>query len=307
MQDAAKCIICERDANATEASARTHIECPACGTFVISDEFRCDMPHHTKLHTCRARVIIGHWLRRSQAANQVPVLNNIEKLEELVDQDWLPPHSTQANNLVRYIGDRSSLGDYADLNDDAVQLIVGIEQPIGVPFLARELARKGVCKSEEIFARLTLQGWDVYDQLKRGLSSGNKAFIAMPFNKSDLDNTILPIAKNAARSCGFRLDRVDDQPKPGIIDVQIRVAIQESRFLIVDLTYQNLGAYWEAGYAEGMGKPVIYTVRVDHDNEVHFDTAHLSRVIWRPDELDLAERQIKAMIRNELPDAVHEN
>lgn len=306
MEEKRSCIVCNREADAINTGERIKFICPACGTFIATREFCDDTPSYPKLHTPKAAVIIGLWLRRSQVRDDPPVLANIERIEKLVEKDWLPDHSMQADNLIRYIGDNAPLGDYADLNDEAVQFIVGTEKSIGVPFLARELAYKGLCDSEDVCARLKLQGWNVYDQIKRGSSSGYKAFMAMPFNEPDLDNTILPTAREAARSCGFQLDRVDDQPKPGIIDVQIRVAIQEARFAIVDLTYENLGAYWEAGYAEGMGKPVIYTVRADHDASVHFDTAHLRRVIWEPDKLDLAEREIKAMIRNELPDAIHE-
>ena len=58
---------------------------------------------------------------------------------------------------------------------------------------------------------------------------------------------------------GFDLFKSDDEPRAGLIDDQLRVDIQSSDFLIADLTHDNLGAYWEAGYAEGLGKPVIYT------------------------------------------------
>jgi nucleoside 2-deoxyribosyltransferase len=58
---------------------------------------------------------------------------------------------------------------------------------------------------------------------------------------------------------GFILRRLDDEPKAGLIDDRMRAEIQASRFVIVDLTHMNRGAYWEAGYAEGLGKPVIYT------------------------------------------------
>ena len=159
---------------------------------------------------------------------------------------------------------------------------------------------------------LTMKGWQTYDSLKRGVATGRKGFMAMPFGampfgRSDLDDTILKIAKKAATDCGFDLRRTDDQPVPGNIDAQIRVAIKEARFVVADLTFGNLGAYWEAGFAEGLGKPVIYTVRKDHEADVHFDTAHLSRVVWESDKLDVALAQLKAMLRNALPDAVHED
>ena len=57
-------------------------------------------------------------------------------------------------------------------------------------------------------------------------------------------------------------------PKAGLIDDRLRVEIRTSRFLIADLTHENAGAYWEAGFAEGLGKPVIYTCE-----KSKFDTA----------------------------------
>ena len=38
----------------------------------------------------------------------------------------------------------------------------------------------------------------------------------------------------------------------------MRVQIRASRFVICDLTHGNRGAYWEAGFAEGIGRPVIF-------------------------------------------------
>ena len=38
----------------------------------------------------------------------------------------------------------------------------------------------------------------------------------------------------------------------------MRERIRDAAFVLVDLTHDNPGAYWEGGYAEGLGKPVIY-------------------------------------------------
>ena len=46
--------------------------------------------------------------------------------------------------------------------------------------------------------------------------------------------------------------------RAGVIDKIMRTQIRDAAFVIVDLTHDNPGAYWEAGYAEGLGKPVIY-------------------------------------------------
>ena len=90
-----------------------------------------------------------------------------------------------------------------------------------------------------------------------------------------------------------------------MIDDQMRVAIRNSRFVVADLTHACRGSYWEGGFAEGLGRPVIYTCeKAMWDQEKsHFDTNHLATVIWDPNELATAERQLTAIIRNTLPDA----
>ena len=40
------------------------------------------------------------------------------------------------------------------------------------------------------------------------------------------------------------------------VDAVIEHEIRACRFLIADLSDDNAGAYWEAGFAEGLGKPV---------------------------------------------------
>jgi nucleoside 2-deoxyribosyltransferase len=94
-----------------------------------------------------------------------------------------------------------------------------------------------------------------------------------------------------------------DNPKAGLIDNRLRVEILTSRFLIADLTHGNAGAYWEAGYAEGLGKPVIYTCeeRIFEGKGTHFDTNHHYTVRWRKDKFKETADDLKATIRATLP------
>ena len=48
--------------------------------------------------------------------------------------------------------------------------------------------------------------------------------------------------------------------------------------MVVDLTHQNNGAYFEEGYAMGLGKPVIQLCR--KDTKLHFDIAQKNTIIW---------------------------
>jgi nucleoside 2-deoxyribosyltransferase len=83
--------------------------------------------------------------------------------------------------------------------------------------------------------------------------------------------------------------------------------IRTSRFLVCDVTHGNRGAYWEAGFAEGLGKPVIYTCRRDvfddrtHENHPHFDASHWVTVPWDPADPAGAARKLKDTVRATLP------
>ena len=93
----------------------------------------------------------------------------------------------------------------------------------------------------------------------------------------------------------------------GLIDNQIRAAIRGSRMVIADLTHGNQGAYFEAGFGEGMGLPVIYTCKEsilnsqDKDKRPHFDANHFRTVPWDLSNLSLAQRRLTATIRATLP------
>lgn len=77
--------------------------------------------------------------------------------------------------------------------------------------------------------------------------------MAMPFGDDRL-NQVFTAFKTAVADMGFDLRRIIDAPPPGLIDDRLRVEIRKSRFMICELTNSNPGAYWEAGFAEGLAK-----------------------------------------------------
>jgi hypothetical protein len=154
--------------------------------------------------------------------------------------------------------------------------------------------------------QLTMSGWHAFDELSLGRSTSRVAFMAMPFGRQDLDDFYRNHLRATVAATGFTLKRLDEGQPAGLIDDRLRVEIRQSRFLISELTHSNAGAYWEAGYAEGLGKPVIYTCRKDifDDKKTapHFDTNHHLTVVWDPVHLDVAMAKLKDTIRATLPD-----
>lgn len=78
-------------------------------------------------------------------------------------------------------------------------------------------------------------------------------FMAMPFNRPDLMSVYDQHVKPAVARTGYELRLSGDNPKTGSIDDRMRVEIRRARFLVCELTENNAGAYWEAGFAEGPG------------------------------------------------------
>jgi hypothetical protein len=92
--------------------------------------------------------------------------------------------------------------------------------------------------------------------------------------------------------------------RAGLVDAVIGDEIRRCRFLIADLSDHNAGAYWDAGFAEGLGKPVIYVCRrktVEGDPiKTHFDADHRQTIRWDLSSLDDTATRLKAVIRNTL-------
>jgi nucleoside 2-deoxyribosyltransferase len=154
-----------------------------------------------------------------------------------------------------------------------------------------------------------MAGWQRFEAIKRAQVESRTAFMAMQFGDKDLNHAVESCFKPAVNHAGFELRLISEGQPAGLIDDQLRVRLRTSRFVIADLTHANNGAYWEAGFAEGLGRPVIYTCRQKEWDEVdergrrkvHFDTSHLVTIIWDPTKLDEAATRLTATIRATLP------
>jgi len=209
-------------------------------------------------------------------------------------------------------GKNTSHSEQISIQPSTHQSIIGAKNPDGFAFILKHVIDSGLLDGNladamrdpgVAFATLSFDGWRYYDQIKRGAVDSRKAFMAMEYGDEELDEIVDKHFKIAVADTGFELYRLNEVPKAGLIDDRLRVEIRNSRFLISDLTHENAGAYWEAGYAEGLGKPVIYTCKKEKFDSVkpHFDTNHHLTVIWDKKGIQKAVESLKATIRATLP------
>ena len=150
---------------------------------------------------------------------------------------------------------------------------------------------------------LSLDGWERYEAEKRGRFEGKYGFIAMQFGDSSLASFVEEVVKPAVKGgIGYDLVDMNDVARAGVIDNIMRTQIRDAAFVIVDLTHDNPGAYWEAGYAEGLGKPVIYICERGkfEDKKTHFDTNHCTTVPWSRDDDESFRKELTATLRRSL-------
>ena len=128
-------------------------------------------------------------------------------------------------------------------------------------------------------------------------------FMAMEFGDRQLEKIVVEhIKPTIRRSFNVEVNTARDIAQAGLIDEIIREHIRRAKFLLADLTHGNNGAYWEAGFAEGCGVPVIYICeeRVFDRESTHFDTNHLTTVMWSIDQLEKFEGELIAAVSNTL-------
>lgn len=288
-------------------------DCPNCGVYSLAGSFIRNVLKEWFQDSLKNSALLSHVIRKMQKEGFRPKIT-VDFAEEVLENQTLPSPMDQADNLILWMGAHVEVFEEIQaIKPETHQAIIGAASNAGVlhilSYLYKEALLEAKVRSVEdwsqlfIGVRLNMNGWKKYLDLIKGFSDSKKAFMAMPFKNSRLDQVYQKCFKPAVKDTGFDLFRVDENAPAGLIDDRIRVEIRNSRFLISELTEENRGAYWEAGYAEGLGKPVIYTCDEEYnkDHGTHFDTNHHLTVFWNEDNLGEAAEKLKITIRATLP------
>jgi nucleoside 2-deoxyribosyltransferase len=147
---------------------------------------------------------------------------------------------------------------------------------------------------ELISIKLTYEGLSAVIDLNESGNQSDRCFIAMSFSESQLAtrNAI----KASIHSTDFQAIIIDEQHIDS--DVTINDAmiaeIKRSKFVVADFTQHKHGVYFEAGYALGLKKPVIYLCALKDFENTHFDTNHYPHIIYS--SLEELQEKLKSKI-----------
>ena len=84
-----------------------------------------------------------------------------------------------------------------------------------------------------------------------------RAFVVMQFDTQEYEALYRDVIEPICRQEGFRAYRADSTYMPGLIIEDIKRQIAESKVVIAEITPANPNVYFEAGYADALGKPLI--------------------------------------------------
>ena len=145
-----------------------------------------------------------------------------------------------------------------------------------------------------LYIRILPGGYKRIDLLQKNDGYGRNVLVAMKFGA---ETTVLREAiRKGIIDAGYYAVFIDEVQHNDFITPELLKHIKDSRFVVVDLTHQNNGAYFEEGYAMGVGKDVIQLCK--KGVTLHFDIAQKNTIIWT-EEKDipaLLSKRIQATI-----------
>ncbi len=176
--------------------------------------------------------------------------------------------------------------DYSDEIDFVIDYLTDQEYVISYDtYDDQENRQPGLALKPKGYARI--------DELQKNTSHGRDVLVAMSFRDTEKQREAI---RAGITQSGYHAVFIDEVQHNGLITPELLKHIRDSKFVVADLTYENNGAYFEEGYAMGLGKPVIQLCK--KDTKLHFDIAQKNTIIWETED-DIPERlcnRIKATI-----------
>jgi hypothetical protein len=269
--------------NAGNIGELIRVKCPRCKEFIIS--------HFTEI-TGKGSWLgpkLSAWIRnRNEQGAAVPIINP-DTLKDL--QAGLPDYSPREKQIILL----QNIERKTEYPGKPVEIVSKHDIPLAWASTEEEFLYYVNSLIERTFLKkpfpttlsgdmpfsvvITADGWDYLEQHDRHIEDRTKAFVAMSFS-ADLKSIWEGPIRNAIEKAGYKPFRVDAEPHIDRIDAKIISEIKNSRFVVADVTGQKLGVYFEAGYAIGLGLPVLWCVRKDELEKVHFDTRQYNHIVW---------------------------
>lgn len=295
------CPVCKLTAKTAYAASDLQVKCPRCGSFRLTG---VDTKTLSDLAPSNVAKLSG-WIRE----NQDCLISELRLKELLLLR--VPTVGEKGDKLLLFLAGRFpnpgtrfhisfiSFTEYApsgeltehtdghnELHAEEVLSACWAQDYLELRFLLEDYltGESGLLSVDNQYHRITPKGWAHLALLRHGDIKSDRGFVAMWFDKS-VDAADVTIGA-AIREAGYRDLRIDRHDHNNRIDDEVIAAIRRSKFVVADFTGQRGGVYFEAGFALGLGIPVIWTCRKDDLTKIHFDNRQYNFLLWEADKLE---------------------
>lgn len=295
------------------------LECPRCGKYRITGSLWGMLVNDDSWlggKNSRERKNLSAWLRETSPAGMLD--SNFLKPEEhdlLGDMYRSTPEPSFFEKVDKlllslrrktgFIGERIDWFDHPlyyeavswSLNDTELANLFDYMENVGM--IEGGIRWLAVLTEPNLFSgnpvKIAPNGWERLQELDHVNAESDQGFIACKF-----DDDILAFAQSniasAIEKAGYKPLLIIDKEHTEKIDDQIFAEIKRSRFVVADFTGQKQNVYYEAGYARGLGIPVIWTCAKDEIDDLHFDIRQYNCLDWEPNKLDEFRKRLRYRI-----------
>jgi len=285
------CPIC-LNPDATESLHNTlyparQIRCANCGDFGITRDVIDVAP---ALIENKDRWRVSAWIRE-----YAPLFVRVEDIEQALDAP-VPGLLHRVDLMLKALNQRFPQGQ-TFMDTDVYEPLVAIgwnRDGGGTRYMLEEVLEREL----QFLVSLGSGTWRLTAKALlhlEGLPNQNSkvGFCAMWFSE-EVKPLWTQVIEPAIRLSGYEPLRIDSKQHNGKIDDEIMASIRSARFVVADFTGNRGGVYYEAGFAHGLGLPVIFMCRQSDD--LHFDVRQYNCIFWKPDELLEAQERVKNRI-----------
>lgn len=204
--------------------------------------------------------------------------NDARILTPQIVENWYPKTFAEKIDLILLKLAELSVfdGDYIAIKHEAAPLLyflkhkpsyitqigkgIYVQRQFMLDYLISEGFVKKITENDVNYVmQLTNKALSRIYELQKNHSTNKNVFVSMAFNENTIDTR--EAIRQGIINAGYSPEFVDEIIHNHQIVPEMFRLIGESEFLIMDISDPNYGAYYEAGYALGLGKEVIITCK----------------------------------------------
>jgi len=275
-----KCPLMQHDLTTAVASpggGSYQVDCPICGPYSISTMLTNLIGNYPD----GTRRAAAAYVRDCAERGVPPAMLKTENLKEIADRFPSLSAPEKVDRLLRLLANDTPFpsATVKMRRSHYPLLLRSTDQEI--EYLLLFLTKADLLeRTREGQYVVSVTGWQKLWREQAIGSVSKRGFVAMWFDPTLEDvweKGLAPGIEDAGCEA-IRIDRVHHNDK--ICD-RIVSEIRRCGFVIADVTGHRQGVYFEAGFAMGLGKPVIWTCREEDLDQAHFDTRQYNHIVWK--------------------------